>query len=86
MVKDKPSFYEVSTSLYLMSHKMCWKCGYPQKKLLQTTFQKRNKVKWIPQTKDICLQSVCKYCGYFECGYYCQATSNGYNFSSIIKG
>ena len=34
MVKNKPPFRDISTSLYLMSHKMCWKCGYPQKKNL----------------------------------------------------
>ena len=45
-------------------------------------FRKKNQVNWLPQTKYICLQSVCKYCGYFESGYYCHVTSNGYNFSS----
>ena len=74
MVKNKPQFHNISTSLYLMSHKMCWEYRYPQKKKIChrlcnfSTFQKWNKVKWLPQTKDICLQSVCKYCGYFECG------------------
>ena len=50
MVKDKPSFYEVSTSLYLMSHKMCWKCGYPQKKLL-LLFKKGTKLNGYPKQK-----------------------------------
>ena len=32
MVKNKPQFHNISTSLYLMSHKMCWEYRYPQKK------------------------------------------------------
>ena len=38
MVKNKPPFRDISTSLYLMSYKMCWKCGYPQKKKSATGF------------------------------------------------
>ena len=30
--KITPPFCDISTSLYLMSHKMCWKYDYPEKK------------------------------------------------------
>ena len=37
-MKNKPLFRDISTSLNLMSHKMCWKCGYHQKEKSATGF------------------------------------------------
>ena len=57
MVKNKPQFHNISTSLYLMSHKMCWEYRYPQKKKSATgfaiflLFKKGTKLSGYPKQK-----------------------------------